>query len=245
MVRARRLNVGHGKEQEMMRLFMLGVVLALGVSLASADTYWVAWEGDDWPENQGWRRVWGNWDGLYHGPGAYRTLEDGILTYDSRYDDGVFDYYYMERPGQMDPDASELFVMEWRLKVDVVNGLSDPTVGITSDESWVLGLTYAYDHIRSMFESSVTIPFAPGVWHEYRVSSANMHDYDLSIDGELARHGAFRHLVHASHISWGDTVQGASSMHEWDWFRFGCVPEPAARALMLVWVSVWRVARRR
>jgi hypothetical protein len=66
----------------MIRTFMLAAVLALGASLAAAEPYWVSWEGDDWPENQGWTRVWGNWDGLYEGPGAYRTLDSGILTFD-------------------------------------------------------------------------------------------------------------------------------------------------------------------
>ncbi len=35
------------------------------------------------PEEFGWSRNWRNWDGQYQGAGAYRTVDNGILTYDS------------------------------------------------------------------------------------------------------------------------------------------------------------------
>jgi len=101
---------------------------------ATPARYLIAWEGDDWPENQGWTRSWGNWQGQYQGFGAYRTLENGILTYDSLYDPGVCDFYYMENFGPTAPGANEKFVFEWRLKVDVVSGAGDPGVGLKSHD---------------------------------------------------------------------------------------------------------------
>jgi hypothetical protein len=132
-----------------MRWPILSVLVASLLSWsASADQYWIAWEGDDFPENQGWTRVWGNWDGQYEGPGAIRTLENGILTYDSLYDDGVYDFSEMYRPGQMDSGSGELFVMEWRLNVEQVDSwYGDPGVVLSSDEAWVVGLRFAYDRI--------------------------------------------------------------------------------------------------
>jgi hypothetical protein len=227
----------------MWRTFALLAALT-GVGVAFATPYWIDWDGTDWPENQGWTRNWGNWNGQYQGPGAYRTLENGILTYDSLYDPGVADFYFMERPGQIDPSPGEVFVMEWRLKIDVVNGAGDPGIAVFSDGAWALGYTYASDHLRSMFESYLSIPFEPGLWHEYRVTSADMRAYDLYIDGELAHHGTLEQAVTQSHVGWGDCAQGASSLHHWDYLRYGVVPEPYACHLMLLWVALWRGARR-
>jgi len=212
-------------------MFLVALSCA-GFPVATAEQYWIAWEGDDFPENQGWERVWGNWDGQYEGPGAIRTLEDGILTYDSLYDDGVYDFSKMNRPGQMDPDPGELFIVEWRLKIDHVVGYTDPGVGITSDEAWLLGLAYGYDRIYSVYEDYAVIPIDPGMFHSYRIISPDMRDYHLYVDGELAHHGAFWHWVGASQITWGEGTQGAASVHRWDYFRFGAVPEPSSALLL-------------
>jgi len=218
----------------MVRVLNIMLAMLIGAATARASPYWIDWEGDDWPENQGWTRVWGNWDGQYHGPGANRTLEDGILTYDSLYDPGVYDFSRMYRPGQMDPSGpEEMFVAEWRLKVSQVVGRADPTVGIFSDGAWALGLEFGYDRLYSVFEDYLVIPFEAGVFHSYRVVSPNMQTYELYIDYQLVRQGAFVNLVVPSEIGWGDGVQGAASLHSWDYFRFGVTPEPSS-ALVLV-----------
>ena len=64
----------------------------LGTQVAGATPFWIAYEGDDYPENQGWERVYGD----EHGPnsgGAIRSLADGIFTEDSLHDDQIFDFY--------------------------------------------------------------------------------------------------------------------------------------------------------
>jgi len=84
-------------------LVFLAVLSCAGYSAALAEPYWVAYEGNDFPENEGWGRRWGNWDGEFEGDGAVRTVADGVLTIDSMYDEGVYDYAYVERPGATDP----------------------------------------------------------------------------------------------------------------------------------------------
>lgn len=203
---------------------MLANALALGAP------YWVDWEGNDLPENQGWTRQWGNWQGEHQG-GAYRTLANGILTYDSLYDNGVYDLADMDRP--IDPGPGELFVMEWRLKVDQVVGWPyDPGVYAISDARRGVAFAFGQSALESVYEGHVTIPVSPGNFHEFRLVSWDMTTYELSVDGALARNGAFVPLVNQSHVGWGDLVQGAASLHHWAYFRFGVVPEPASVTLL-------------
>ncbi len=53
------------------------VTLALAV-IGRAEPYWIAWEGEGetagLPEEFGWSRNWGNWDGQYQGPGDINLI---------------------------------------------------------------------------------------------------------------------------------------------------------------------------
>ncbi|MCA9245420.1 MAG: hypothetical protein KDA32_15810, partial [Phycisphaerales bacterium] len=57
------------------RIGIAFVVAALAASPAAAEPYRIAYEGNDFPEDEGWHRV-------TTGGGAERTLEDGVLTLD-------------------------------------------------------------------------------------------------------------------------------------------------------------------
>lgn len=230
----------------MKRALLGGLLVALGSVPALGAPFWIAWEGDDWPEAVGYTRSWGNWQGLHQG-GANRTLEDGVLTYDSLYDPGVWDSYYMEDFGLPELGSGEILVMEWKLKVDHAYSGGDPGVGLSSEDGWNLGYVFAEDHIRSLSEDYLQIPFAPYVWHEYRIVSSNLRTYELFIDGVLAHEGILEHVFPGSHAGFGDAGQNwhTGSLHQWDYFRFGIVPEPRASVLiMLFGVIVWRGARR-
>jgi hypothetical protein len=153
----------------MKRVVAWVVWLGLASVPAAATPFWIDWEGDDWPESVGYTRSWGNWQGPHQG-GAIRTLEGGVLTYDTLYDPGAYDYCYMENfPLLLGP--GEVAVMEWKLKVDQGYSGGDPDVGLKSEDGWILGYTFAEDRIRSVFEDYLEIPFVPYVWHEYRVVS--------------------------------------------------------------------------
>jgi hypothetical protein len=218
--------------------------MLLGLVAPVLGEYWIDWDGSDWPEAAGYTRTWGNWQGPHQGAGANRTLENGVLTYDSLYDPGVYDYYYMERAGQMDPGPGEHLLMQWTLKVEVVEGVADPVVGFFSDDGWAFGFEYGEDHFRSVFEGDISVPIAPGLWHEYELISSGLRTYDLYVDGTLARQGTLTQVFTQSFVGFADGVQGAASLHHWSSFRFGAVvPEPGG-VLLLVWVVAWRGARR-
>jgi len=220
---------------------LLSVWAALGglASTAGAAPYWHTYEGNDLPENEGWTRYWGNQDGEYQGDGAIRTLDDGVLTMDSLYDPWVWDWAYIERPGQMDPDPGETLVMEWRLLVEEVLGRVDPGVSLASDERWLAGFAYNEDYIWSIYEEDVTIPITSGVFHDYHFTSSDMRTYELYIDGTLAREGVFSPLASQSEVIWGDLGKPLASRAQWDYFRVGVVPEPTSLVMVLA-VVLWR-----
>jgi hypothetical protein len=213
------------------------IVAALGmlVAQAGAAPYWITYEGNDFPENEGWTRYWGNWDGPYEGDGAIRTVENGVLTMDSLFDTGVYDFAYVERPGQVDPGPGETFVMEWRVLVEQTVGepYFDAEISLGSDDAWLLGFGMYPNAVVSSFED-VTVPVQPGVFHEYRAISADMRTYGLYIDGQLALVGDFWEGLTHSRVVWGDGVQGVASRSRWDYFRVGVVPEPTSSLLFLM-----------
>lgn len=229
------------------RISALVVLLWLASASANATPYGIAWEGGGstaaLPEQCGWTRNWGNWEGPHQG-GANRTLENGILTYDSLYDGGVYDAVYMDGP--IDPDHGELLVMEWRLKVDRVLGFIDPAVAVYGDGAWGVGFGFSEGAIISVFEGHVATPIVPGIFHDYRLTSRDMRTYDLYVDGQLARVGSFWSSATHSYVGWGDSGQSVAggSRHHWDYFRISVVPEPGVR-LSIGMVIACCVGRRR
>ena len=214
------------KEADILRwLMFLAVFLYATVPLATADQYWVAWEGNDFPENEGWERVHGNWDGPGEGE-ATRSLVDGTMTVDSLFDNGVYDFSRSQMPGGFTVDPGETFVVRWALRVSTVVGSYDPALGLYSDDDWGLALRFGVDEIDLPFENA-RVQFDPGEFHEFEIRTSDFRTYVLLIDGQVARAGAFwEPAVTASYVAWGDGVQGAASLSTWDYFRFGVIPEP-------------------
>ena len=204
----------------MIRMLCFGALLALGVCGASADEYWIAYEGNDWPENVGWTRG-------TSGGGAIRFLERGNLVIDSRASIRISDFYSMDLGGSLDPDPGEIFVARWRILIEEVNGLRDPAFEIRSDDRWALVLYFDEATVGSLFEPGIRASFEPGVYHRFEVRSSDMRRYELYIDESLAITGAFRQGLFQSQVSWGDGFQGSASLTRWDYLRFGVVPEPS------------------
>ncbi len=210
--------------------FLATVTLA-GAFLAPpalGEEYWIAWEGDTFPEEGEWSRFYGNWDGPWQGQ-AYRTLHDNTLTIDSLYDQGVFDFYWIERSGAIDPGPGEIFVMEWSLRVDEIDASLpthqyDPSVAVESNEEWGLGLEFGLESVYSVFEH-VTLALDMTTMHQFRVVSPDMRTYDLYVDSALFYSGEFVDVCSDSYVGWGDGVQGAASLHHWGYFRVGVIPE--------------------
>jgi hypothetical protein len=108
----------------MRKLHVVVAALVLGVpSAALADQYWITYEGNDYPENEGWDRH-------AYGGGAERYLQDGVLILDGRASPDISDFYRWNLPS--DPGPGEYFVAQWRMRVDEVTGFAEPDVTVGS-----------------------------------------------------------------------------------------------------------------
>ncbi len=227
----------------------LAAVTVAGALLAPpavGEPYWIAWEGDTFPEEGEWNRSYGNWDGPGEGQ-AYRTLHDGVMTIDSLHDQGVYDYYWLERPGAIDPGPGETFVMEWSLRVEEVDPMYpsypyDPVVGAFSNDAYGLGLSFGIDRVYSDFEH-MELMLDMTVWRQFRVVSSDMRMYELYVNGDLFYSGSFIQVVSSAYVAWGDSVQGTASLHEWDYYRVGVVPEAGTAISMMILLAWCREKR--
>lgn len=208
----------------MTRIVFYLMVSALLATVARADQYWITYEGNDFPENEGWQRV--------SNGQPERWLEDGCLVIDSRGSVSWVEFYQLDMGGNLDPGPGEVFVMQWGTLIDEVVGYRDPGVSVFADTRWAVAFTFDEDTVMSVFEEDVSADFEPGVFHEFELRSADMLSYELRIDGEPAITGAFWLSLDASRVGWGDVVQGGASLVEWDYLRFGVVPEPSAGLLL-------------
>jgi hypothetical protein len=221
-------------------LVRLGVLQA-GILLASpvqAIPYWFAWEGNDFPENQGWERM--------HGPNgaqAVRTLNNGLMTIDGIQGAGVYDTNFMDRPGMVNPGLGERFIMRWRVRVDDIvpsTGL-DPGVAVLSDDAWIASFVYYKSHLL-LGGTSYVVQFQPDVFHTWEFRSDDMRWFDLYLDGALALRAGFRFhgITLVSRVGWGDVASPSESRSTWDYFRYGVVPEPHSVVLLALTMAMAR-----
>jgi len=205
------------------KLLAVAAVLLLAVA-APAEPYWITWEGDDYPENQGWQRI------TYYG-GSHRWLGLGNMVIDGLVTPtGSSDFYRLDASMDIGPD--QFFLMEWRLRVDQVPGLEDPGINMTSLDQAMLTIVYSADRFY-ILDEHIWIDFAPGVFHEYSLKSYDLVTYTLHIDGELAHTGQYTPAGWDSGVQWGDYGQSSRSLSTWDYVRFGIVPEPTGALLGL------------
>jgi hypothetical protein len=208
---------------------MLLAILSSGTGLQAG--YWIGYEADDFPENVGWMRVYGDENGPQQG-GAERTLEDGVLTLDGLRNDQIFDFYEIQRP--IDPAPGEIFLAEWKTLVDPRSDARDVGVVIARDDppghvSFAIGSSTLW--IR---DDHVTIDIEPNVFHAFSFFSIDMQEYQLAIDGTVEYEGSFdSYSILHSFVNFGDGVQGERSLSSWDYYRFGAVPEPAPLLTLL------------
>jgi hypothetical protein len=209
-----------------MRMLMF-LVAALGVlaAPAGAEPFWITYEGNDFPENEGWERI------TYNGE-ANRWIEDGALVIDSLHDPHVEDLAKMER--WMDPEAGELFVAEWRLLVEAASTGYDAGVAIARSflpgfVSFGFGPDQAWNGLDNLF-----FDIEPEVFHTYRFESYDMVQFDFFIDDELLQEGNFHApSSNQSYINFGDKTDGWASLSRWDYLRYGVVPEPPGSLMSL------------
>ena len=210
---------------------------------AGAEPYWVSYEGNDYPENEGWERTFCDADGVVGQGGAVRTLEDGALVLDSRESTSIVDYYDLFRP--VDPGPDETFIMRWKLKIDDVPSTYpyDLTVGVFSDQYTAVFFALGENELQSVFEPDYYVTYEPYEYHNFELQSEDMSAYTLWIDGTLSLSGEFQNVFESSRVGWGDGVQGARSLSYWDSFEFGVVPEPRNMSLFMLLVIICHSSR--
>ena len=223
-------------------LLVLKLLLVAGVP-ALATPWWEAYEGDVYPETlPGWERVHGSIP-------AQRWIDNGVLFIDSRADVSTYDYYRMTFSHAIDPGPGETFEVRWRLKVDEVTGYYDQSVGVTSDaagpdEFYRVAFGFRADTVLSVLENGISAPITPGVFHDYELHSDDMRAYQLYVDGSLTLVGRFVEVFGPARVGWGDTLQGGTSLAEWDYVRFGVVvPEGSVLSGALLIGAFLRGAR--
>jgi hypothetical protein len=215
----------------MMRwLFVLVAALAVLAAPAGAEQYWITYEGNDFPENEGWRQ-------MSQQPFADRWFEDGALVIDCSVSGGTNEWYE-QYPGTVGPEAGELFIMQWRLNVEMyTNSYAGADVGVFSDDCWAMGFYMDDDLIRSAFGTGRSAEYEPGVYHEFELRSSDMRWYELYMDGELAFDGPFVETLWSNKVWWGKATSGPRSIGRWDYFRCGVVPEPNTAMLLIGMLS--------
>ena len=222
---------------------MLGLALA---GSASAETYWLDYEGDALPESCGWTRIWNQ-------PFAERSIQDGVFVLDASADRHTCDWYehYTDNgcawpmPDAEVPDPCSHFFMQWRLKIeDFIGSPSAATVGVFTPDSWAVGFLITDQTIRSAFEQDVSASFEPNEFHEFELRSTNMRTYELYMDGSPALTGYFYDAVMTNKIVWGEDTTTGSSVSRWDYFRVGIAPEPCSSLAVIVLMAAASLARR-
>ncbi|GMU82606.1 MAG: hypothetical protein AMXMBFR47_24770 [Planctomycetota bacterium] len=224
----------------LMPLLTLGFLLSALSGVSRAEQFWVAWEGNDYPENEGWER-----SHYVNGPPAIRTLADGIMTLDGMESVEVTDMYRMYRP--LNPGPGEEFVAQWRLRVNVIGNPNfpyDPGVAIYGDNYEHVLLVFGVNEFYSILERRFT-SFDKDMFHTWELRSSNMGTFSLALDNTVVYAGAFAQAVAVGgRISWGDLVYGSNSVSEWDYFRFGVIPEPSSSVTILLLLLAAGGARR-
>jgi hypothetical protein len=204
-----------------MRILIILTSLAL-VSSAAAEQFWYEYDPSSglYPEQCGWGR-------LVMGEGEQRSLDGGTLTLNSLASPGIIDSYGISHPVDLGPGES--FVVEWRLRVDEVHGGAErpvkPAVHVGFDGYGAVDFSYSESALHSTYEFA-WIDFDPYVFHDYSLATSDLLTYTLSIDGTVAHTGRLTTPYFVNAMDWGDEVTGSTSLSDWDYVRFGVVPEP-------------------
>jgi|GEM_PF-1029767 len=222
-----------------MKRIVAVVAAGLCACLVQAELFWISYDASCglYPEEVGWGRI-------AHGGGAVRSLADGILTLDSTADSMICDGYGIYRPTT--PGPGETFVCEWRMCLAQHSGFGESLVSMRADDGGGVNFRYWMGHLQS--EQGWTVPIAPDIFHTYRLESTDMYTYLLWLDGVYMGSDAFdRPGPPVPYAAFGDCTYGTtpqSSLTQWEYFRFGVVPEPNSLALVLALTTCACVARR-
>jgi hypothetical protein len=154
----------------MLRLtFFLVSIFSVAATL-SAEQYWVAYEGNDFPENEGWLRTYG--DGTFPpSDGPDRSIENGELVISTARNPSLWEYYSRIL---LDPEAGETFEAEWRVRTQLLSGPFDNGIVLARwDPPGHVSFGFRSDGLLVRTEN-VVIPLDPTVQHDFFFRSVDM-----------------------------------------------------------------------
>jgi hypothetical protein len=231
----------------MYRIGVALVLLAWGAWGVRADEFYLHYDGNDFPENEGWNR-------FATDPPVVRSLWEGRLGLNAYGDISTAEYYSTD-PHSFSVCDGEFLRVAWRM-VTTRTGTggatpSDVSIWVANEEQaaaviWITpwfvsdGDYCNYEHI---------VPIAPREFHTYELLSHDLRSYDLFIDETLAFQSSFREWYpFPNWVAWGDTVIGMASVSSWDYVTVQVVPEPHSAVTLtaagLVAVFIARSRRR-
>ena len=228
-----------------LRCIVLFLVIMVGRAHASVFSY----ECGSFPGEAGWEAI---------NELGEQWIEDGCLFQHVQLFDGV------PPPGgqQFDYGRSlgeflneHQFFIEWRMQT---NGARSEIVG-TAPAAMVLGgltgvnyhFTIARDQVRFIRDNDLPILFAdiePEIFHTYRLELFGDELYAWYIDGQVIDSGVPEGAYLTSdsnNVKWRAKSWYLDSTTQWDYIRFGTIPEPGTGLFALIAVGGLVLFRRR
>ena len=208
--------------------FVTSMVLSAFAGLGRGSVQ--AYEGDAFPETQGWARV-GTLD-------AQRSLEDGWFVHFVG-DAGQLDAYQQSLSGFAGEQA---FFIEWRMETNAPSSLLDSSatpvvLSASGGGPSLYHFTITDQRAQLLRDTNIPLVFAnivAGIPHSYRLELFGDQLYSWYVDGVLIDAGIPESAYPAgdSRLIWG-TRHFVDTTTRWDYIRFGTIPEPATALLLL------------
>lgn len=226
---------------------LIGVpALVLVASVATAAPFWVTYEGTDFPENVGWDRNSGSASPLWESQ-AVRSLSDGSFRLDTLDDVFTFDYYTQGVENDLlslCPDG--VLMIEWRMRLlaaetaDQAITFETPVGGVFV-RHWLDQIIVRTGSLEEPVYDHVSVALTE--YHIFTITIADLENFELFVDDVNVMSGSLDTGLGApqSSMSFGDNVSAGGSggsVAQWDYVRFGVVPEPATGVLWLACLSI-------
>jgi hypothetical protein len=222
-------------------------LLLAGTSGSAVGDFAQFYDGNDYPENEGWMRY------TYDPNGELRRgVRDGVLTLDSLASGQIYDYYVVT-DAALTPSPGQTLLASWRMRVtDGASGghWSDTMVVIENETNEYACFYIGVDFLSELGDLHTPphlLPIEPQVWHTYDFVSSDLESYRLYVDGEFV----FESWLHGNSwtdgplVAWGDGGQGAvSSRSEWDYLQVQVVPETSTLTSIVLLLAAAGLRRR-
>jgi hypothetical protein len=215
-------------------------------AVALGDGFYMNYDGDQFPEDEGWQRRYSDPDGQ-----TVRELDNGIFRLDTRASLSIYDLYVIQTDA-LNPQPGESLQIGWRMRTiftqtDYLH--SDVMLFLTNADSayveFYLGPDYVSEHDLGGGEFEHVCQHGPPADFTSFLFATNMQDYSLFVDGNLAFIGQFHDYAWSGpfYLAFGDGVIGRSSLSEWDYVEVQVVPEPSSGLLLCLIPLVRRASR--